>query len=106
MGAAAGFALQRDLAAVGEDDFFGGGQSQAGAAALGGIEGVENARPGVGVHAAAGVDQIQRHALWSAVGADYKLAAAGHGLFGIEDQIQKRAVECLGIQKHHGQIAG
>ena len=58
------------------------------------------------VHAAAGVDQVQGHAVGRAVGADDELPALGHRLLGVEHQVQQRPVERLAVQQHRGQIAG
>ncbi len=74
--------------AVGLDDLPRRGQSQAGAAGLGGEEGVEDLGQRLLVHAAAGVDQVQRHAVGGVVGADDELPAVGHRLLGVEHQVQ------------------
>ena len=73
---------------------------------LGGKEGVEDVRLRLVVHAAAGVDQVQGHAVGRAVGADDQLPALGHRLLGVEHQVQQRPVKALAVQEHRGQVAG
>ena len=73
---------------------------------LRGKKGVENVLPGRRVHAAAGVDQVQRHAVRRAVGPHDQLPAVGHRLLGVEHQIQHRAMKTLAIQQHGGQVGG
>src|SRR3990172_248383 len=77
-------ALGGDSPAVGFDDFLGGGQAEAAAAGGGGEEGAEDAGEVVGVHAAAGVDQVELDGVADRAGEEGELAAGGHGGDGVE----------------------
>ena len=100
----ADFAMDFNPAAVGFDDAAGGGEAEAGAAALGGVEGVEHFHGGSFVHADARVDQVEGHALSCHPGAGRELTAVGHGFQGIFHQVDERRLQRLGIQLNARQV--
>jgi hypothetical protein len=102
--AAAGFGVDADAAAVGFDDPAGGGQAEAAAAALGAEEGVEHFHRGPLVHAAAGVDQVQGHALPRDPGAGNELPAIGHRFQGVLHQVHEGRLQRLGVELNARQV--
>ena len=113
VGAAAGFGVDGDGAAVLVDDSAGGGQAQAGAFALGREVGVEQFFADGRVDAWAGVDDVDLDAIAVGLGADDQVgrAAVGlagvagfdHRLRGIEQQVEQGLLEEGDIE---GQLAG
>ncbi len=89
---------------MGFDDLSGGWQPQAGASGLGGVEGVEGAVDGGRFHAAAGIDQIERHAAGGTSRPHDQLPAVGHGLLSVDNEVQQSGSECFRIDEHAGQI--
>src|SRR5271166_4800554 len=113
-GAAAGLALNEDVAAALLDDAVDGGKSEAGTFAffLGGEERLEDASLGFTVHALAGVTDgnhdvgaVLDESIFRTVGlvegnaggANADFTAVGHGVFGVDDEIHDDLLELAGV---------
>ena len=105
--APARFAVERDVAAVILDDALDHGQAEPGTVALGlgGEKGLQDALPGLGVHAGAAVAHhnaqkiagLQDHAL---EGQFQHPAGRGHGLGGVGAKVHQHLMDLAGIGQH------
>ena len=121
-GAAAEFAVHLDMAAGELDDAADGGQAEAGpfARSLGGEQGLEDACPDIGGHADAGVADGQQDIGAGAgviglgigfverdiVGHDGEPAAFGHGVAGVDGQVQDHLLHLPRIDLDRFQCRG
>lgn len=112
-------AFHADGAAALLDDAVDGGEAQAGAApgALGGEEGLEDARLGFPIHAAAGIGDAELHVPAGEelgaidavaarqlllLGGDGKRAAGGHGIARVHAEVQDHLLQLAFIRAHPG----
>ena len=100
----AGLALHLDRAAVGLDDLAGRRQSQAAPRRPGRKEGVEDPGANLLGHSHAGVDHVEHDPGPVAPGRQDQLAAGGHGVLGVQDQVQEGLLEQVGIDPGRGQV--
>src|SRR5262249_18500936 len=73
---------------------------------LGGEERAKDASPHIGGHALAGIDQAKHNAalVRAGGGLNGELAAIGHRLLGIEDDVQERLFEQLSVEANGREI--
>src|SRR5262249_32941382 len=88
-GPVADLALHLDRARVGLHDLSRRGQTEAGPAGASREERLEYFLQDVGRHALASVDQAQANPRRLDGGGNGQLAAAGHGLFGVQEQVEQ-----------------
>jgi len=79
------------------DDFGGDGEAEAGALALGGEEGFEDAVEVGGADAGAAIDDGEGETAAGGLDADDDLGAGGRGLDGVEDEIEEDLFELFGV---------
>ena len=102
----AGLALHVDRPLVGLDDLAGRRQSQAAAARSRGEERLEDPASDLLGHPHARVGHVQDDPAPLAPGREDQLAPGGHGVLGVEHQVQQGLLEQVGVESDRRQIGG
>ncbi len=105
-GSFAGFGFEGDVAVVFFDDAAGGGESESGASAFGGEVCVEDVGEIFFGDADAGVGDVEDECVVFAEGSDEEFAAVGHGLDGVEHEIEEGLFDEVGVEGAVGVVGG